>query len=390
MKILHITPWYEPAWASGGTAVSVSSLCRELYNQGADITVLTTTDLGDGSLLSKKSLIKKVGGVEVRYSSCGILGLNYRRAAFSFKMVLDIIKLSKNYDLVHIHSTRHIYGLVLAILAPLYKTPYVITPHASLMDFWMNTIGSSIFKKFYAKTFDKIYIKNATKIHFLSKYEKESSANWTFGKDSFVLPNGIVNFNKGIVKSSYNGGKIKLLHVGRIHPQKNTFELVKAVGELGSNIASLDIIGEIDDKNYYKKCNDYLESISANNISFIGKMDYEDVQLKYKEYDLFCMPSLVEGVSMALIEAASAGLPSLVSKNVGNYREIIEDESGILCGLSSDSIKKEIMSITENPTQLNRLSTNAFLTTKKRYSLKLVVKELINTYKHIYKKRYSN
>ena len=93
-------------------------------------------------------------------------------------------------------------------------------------------------------------------------------------------------------------------------------------------------------------------------------MDYEDVQLKYKEYDLFCMPSLVEGVSMALIEAASAGLPSLVSENVGNYRTI-EDESGILCGLSSDSIKKN-RSITENPTQLNRLSTNAFfLTTKK-------------------------
>ena len=78
---------------------------------------------------------------------------------------------------------------------------------------------------------------------------------------------------------------------------------------------------------------------------------------------------------------------SLVSKNVGNYHEIIEDESGILCDLSSDSIKKEIVSITENPSQLNRLSINAFLTTKKRYSLRLVVKELIHTYKQIYKNR---
>jgi len=41
MKLLHVTPFYEPAWAYGGMARGVAGLCRALARRGHDVTVLT-------------------------------------------------------------------------------------------------------------------------------------------------------------------------------------------------------------------------------------------------------------------------------------------------------------------------------------------------------------
>ena len=41
MKLLHVTPFYEPAWAYGGMVRAVAGLCRALAKRGHDVTVLT-------------------------------------------------------------------------------------------------------------------------------------------------------------------------------------------------------------------------------------------------------------------------------------------------------------------------------------------------------------
>ena len=41
MKLLHVTPFYEPAWAYGGMVRAVAGLCRALAKRGHDVTVVT-------------------------------------------------------------------------------------------------------------------------------------------------------------------------------------------------------------------------------------------------------------------------------------------------------------------------------------------------------------
>src|SRR5205085_1289760 len=41
MRILHVTPFYEPAWAYGGMARSSAGLCRALARRGHEVTVAT-------------------------------------------------------------------------------------------------------------------------------------------------------------------------------------------------------------------------------------------------------------------------------------------------------------------------------------------------------------
>ena len=97
-------------------------------------------------------------------------------------------------------------------------------------------------------------------------------------------------------------------------------------------------------------------------------------------YDLFCMPSLCEGVSMALIEAASWGLPCLVSNQVGNHIEIVEDNAGLICETGVDSIRANINILLEDEKLLHLLKKGAVDSTRARYCLVKNVSSLNREY----------
>ena len=386
MKVLHVTPWYEPAWASGGTAVAVSNLCAELVEQGVDVTVLTTTDAGAGAKLADHSFEEVRLGVRVRYSKCGVAGILYRQGALSFGLVRDIFRLGRDYDVIHVHSTRNIYGLAVMLAAAVYRKPYVVTPHASITSHWMEEVGRLTFiKKAYAFLVDRFVLARADRLHFLTEHERECSVDWSFNRRDFILPNGlrqpVSNAFVGIEPVSRK--PLKLLHVGRIHPQKNTANLIHAVVALGPAVATLDIIGPISDQSYYDECLDIIAASSAGNIVFLGEKSFAEVQDSYSGYDLFCMPSMVEGVSMALIEAASHGLPCLVSKNVGNWREIHEDKAGEVCGTETESIERNLQALFFDRLRLGELAVNAKASIGDRYNLSKVVLKLRLEYEGI-------
>ncbi len=382
MKVLHVTPWYEPAWSSGGTAVSASNMCRALVRLEAEVCVLTTTDMGAGQVLSKQSYVDELGGVEVHYAACGLAGTSFRQGAFSFTLCKNIVSKVAAFDIVHIHSTRHVYGAVTALACRRANIPYIVTAHGSLMPWWIEGIGRPFIKKLYINMIDRYVLAGAKSLHFLSDFERESSTQWSFNKVSFVLPNGIKKQKSAFVNKS-NEQRIKLLHVGRIHPQKNTLELIKAACQFSSESIILDIIGAVDDEPFYTACRDYIANNNIRHVRLLGAKSFEEVQKAYTNYDLFCMPSVVEGVSMALIEAASFGLPALVSEFVGNYREILADGSGVLVGVDAESISLGIASLVKDKEKLDALKLNALNSVNKRYDIDRVAALLMQKYKDI-------
>lgn len=383
IKVLHITPWYAPAWSSGGTAVAATNLCEALVKLDCDVTVFTTLDSGGGNFLAKNSFNKIRKGVKVFYFNCGIFKSRFRSAALSLEMFIKIFNNANSFDLIHIHSTRHIYGIATLIICKIINKPYIVTPHGSLMKYWMNEIGYPFFKKLYSKLIDKYVLRNASKIHFLCKYEYESSKKFSFNNNFFLLPNGIKIIEEPI-QNEKNENHLKLLSVARIHPQKNLLELIKAVSLFKKDEVSLDIFGSVYDKDYYKLCISYINKNCKKKIRLKKPLPKKEILKIYKNYDLFCMPSIVEGISMALIEAASNGLPALITRGVANYKEILFDKSGILTKRDYQDIYKNILEIYQNREKLIEMKKNAYLSSQKRYDISKVSKELLKTYKTIY------
>ena len=69
----------------------------------------------------------------------------------------------------------------------------------------------------------------------------------------------------------------------------------------------------------------------AEQMSFLGNVDHAELLDSYSEghYDVFVLPSLHEGISIALIEAMSRGLPAIAT-DVGGTGELLTAGSGQL------------------------------------------------------------
>ena len=83
---------------------------------------------------------------------------------------------------------------------------------------------------------------------------------------------------------------------------------------------------------------------------------------------------------MALIEAASWGLPCLVSNQVGNHVEIAEDNAGLICEIGVDSFRANLNRLLENKRLLPLLKKGALDSSRERYSLAKNVSSLKREY----------
>ena len=114
-------------------------------------------------------------------------------------------------------------------------------------------------------------------------------------------------------------------------------------------------------------------------IRFLGHRD--DVPDLLGVCDLFVLPSLSEGMPLALLEAMAAGVPSVAAR-VGGVREVIEDgKSGVLIPPGdSHALAEGIIKLLEDRTLARQMGKYARDAVVRRFS----VSRMVDDYKKIY------
>ena len=82
MKIVHIIPYFYPAWAYGGTCRAAWELARALVRKGQSVVVYTTDALDENSRSTPASVV--VDGVEIHRVRNISNHLAWRRAFLPF------------------------------------------------------------------------------------------------------------------------------------------------------------------------------------------------------------------------------------------------------------------------------------------------------------------
>ncbi len=115
----------------------------------------------------------------------------------------------------------------------------------------------------------------------------------------------------------------------RLIQRKGQDILIKALAELQKEgiIFKANLIGDGDEKDAFIKLTKELNLI--NNVQFCGYVPRERMLAEYQKADLFCLPSYNEGMSNALLEALSCGLPAVVTE-VGGTEELIDKSNGFV------------------------------------------------------------
>jgi glycosyltransferase involved in cell wall biosynthesis len=105
------------------------------------------------------------------------------------------------------------------------------------------------------------------------------------------------------------------LYVGRLDPEKGLDVLLRAFERVPGRLVLAG--GGTEERR--------LRELAGERVSFLGRLDRDEVVPVYGEADVFVLPSLSEPWGMVLNEAAAAGLPLVATDGVGAARELVED-----------------------------------------------------------------
>lgn len=173
----------------------------------------------------------------------------------------------------------------------------------------------------------------------------------------------------------------RLLFVGRLEPQKNPSLLLKALSEI-KRPWKLDMAGHGSLEAGLRNQSDEL-GISAR-VRFLGNVNTSSL---YAEYDAFIFPSLWEGLGLAAIEAAIAGVP-IIASDIPPLRELfLRDEIIFVKPGDKDELVNALENVLSKPmyavAKANELAVN------EKWQ-KFTKENMAASYAHVYRKILGN
>jgi glycosyltransferase involved in cell wall biosynthesis len=383
MHILHLTPYYAPAYAFGGVVRAVEGMARALTRRGHTVTVLTTDALDqkrryDGALDETIDGVRVVRQPNVSPSLRGKFNLSTPR-----RMRQMAQKLLPSVDVVHCHEFRTVENLLVTPVAAQLHKPLILSPHGTLA---LDT-GRSRLKSLWDSVLSSAVALRFDHIIGLSQAEIETvQALWpSFGRRKVpaqfsVIPNGIdpaefADLSGGDeFRRRYNlGDTLVVLFMGRLHTRKGVDLLVKAFRQANDGSARLVIAGPDEGMR------DSLTPLLDENIVLTGYVGGSDRLAAYAAADLFALPATGEGLSMAVLEAMGAGLPVILSPGC-NFPDAAAYGAGIEVEPQVDSLAEALRTLLTDTEKRRTMGRRARQLILERYTWDAVAAQLEAVY----------
>ncbi len=392
MKLLHISPSYYPAFRFGGPIQSVHLLNKALVKKGVRVDVLTTTAGNTKKSMSEwmNGCMKEDGwchfdGIRVKYLSF----IGYEHYNFSLQMVREIWNIIDDYDLIHITAVWNFPVLAGALISLIKKKPYIISPRGTIYKETIE-LKSTSFKKLYFNLFAKHYLNKSSAIHFTTEDERTKVTSYLKLKaPPFVIPNGI---DLGEIESCYQKleKSIKedyILILGRIDRIKGYDLLIPSFAKITTKFNDLRLViaGNTDTSYYYS----IIQSIQNYGISekviFTGEVTGNDKWSLYKNAFMLVLPSYSENFGMSVVEAMACGCPVVISDKVGIYKEVEQNNAGIIVSTTIESVEEGIKKLLYDENLRSKIAANGKAMVEKYYDINKVAEQMIELYKLILK-----
>lgn len=388
MKVLCIIPSYYPATQFGGPIQSVHLINSILKKNKINVDVLSlNAGLEQSSIITNKWY--EYDGVRVKYFRYASLW----RFAFSVSYFFSLLKYINNYDLIHINGIWNFPCVIGMILSHQFKKPYLISPRGAL---YKETVRArkKVVKNLMFNIFLKNYIKNAKAVHFTSELDFERFINFTrIDITPIIIPNGIdlkkieKVFNK--ISNTYLS-KNYLFFLGRLAPIKGIDILIKAFARILKQYPNQKlVIAGPDEENYILKIKKLIIDLKLEEkVILPGELNFEKKIEYLSNATMLILPSYSENFANVVIEAMACGCPVVISDKVGIYKEIADNNAGIIVKTDVESVEEGILKLLNDDKLRETISHNGKAMVEKFYDIDKVADEMIEAYERMQQKLY--
>ncbi|EDN8189245.1 glycosyltransferase [Listeria monocytogenes] len=358
----------------GGIAVYVYELSKALIARGHRLTVLSKYES-----FSKKNRTEELDGIRIiRVPIMPIKRINDKLYYKRMRQLIKNIEKTEKVDVVHWQTLNKDAKMMQGIQVQALE---VYTNHLS----WFRILYND---------------KNYSKIHKLIKepdviicpsHEIEQMTADLFKEAKIVyIPNGVdeKHFipdeeNRLTVRKQYGISSLEtvIVSTNRMEPIKGMSYLIEAIPKILNqyNQVTFLIAG---DGSQLEKFEDKLKKYTnkSSKVIFTGRLTNKEIKNVINAADIYVQPSLMEGCSIAIIEAMSCG-KVVIASNVGGNPDVISKETGLLVPPKSVvALKEAIEYCIKNPDECKSMGENSRERVEKRLNWTVLAQEIEQIY----------
>ena len=180
---------------------------------------------------------------------------------------------------------------------------------------------------------------------------------------------------------------VRCLSIGRLIPRKGFQFLIRALPQVLSKVKHKFEIEIVGDGPYEEELTRIAKNLNVNSyIHFTGAVEYSELPKKYRDADIFILPSLAEGMPLVVLEAMGTGLPIIASRVQGIDELVADNVNGALFapgdvdGLADCIIK--LIDAGQTRLEMGNASIE-MLKQNERYNWKNIADEYLTLYNNI-------
>lgn len=195
-----------------------------------------------------------------------------------------------------------------------------------------------------------------------SNFVKRSFIEMGFPESKLLkVPYGFDKLAEHTVSLEAGSDTFTVLYVGSISVRKGLRYLIQAFEKLDHPEKKLIIVGPENTPN------GIADITIPTGVEFTGVLKGNDLQAAYQSANVFCLPSIEEGLALVLGEALSYGVPIIATENTGADDIITDGNEGFIVPIrQATAIAEKLQLLADDKVLYNTMKMKA---TKKAQSL---------------------
>jgi glycosyltransferase involved in cell wall biosynthesis len=377
MRVVHVTPYFPPAFQYGGPPRTIFGLCRALQCAGVEVEVITTTANGANDLPASPPEGDRYEGVPVRY-----LPRAFPKRFFGAALHAPIEAALLRADICHVHGMWNAPEWAASRLAMARRVPYVLSPRGMLHGAARRR--GRMRKAVAWALLEHRSVAGAARLHATSNGEALVLSQHASRDRIVVVPNGVdvdaarrspsVRARLGIPAAAP-----VIAFVGRVHPIKRLDLLAAAVAILRRThpTAHLIIAGP-DEHGCLAMLAPRLAPLGAA-AHCIGEATDAEKWALLADSTALVLCSDSENFGVSVVEAMAAGVPVVVARTCP--WEIVERER---CGLwvdqNAEAIASALSSLIAHPERARAMGARGAALARRAYSWAAIGRDMARCY----------
>lgn len=180
----------------------------------------------------------------------------------------------------------------------------------------------------------------------------------------------------------FAGKEIKMLSIGRFHWKKGQEYALLALKELKEAGVKFQytLAGEGEDRERLFFVSHQLGL--EKEVTFLGKVNHQDVPALMQQHDLYLQPSVQEGFGNAVLEAQAAGMLCIVSNAEGLAENVLHGKTGwVVPKRDTAALATQIKDVLAKPnSELMEISLSARKRVREEFDLKDQIASFVRFY----------